>query len=80
MRLLLLIIIALIALVLVNRALNNARRTIQAKQADERAQATKSIPMAQCNYCGVHIPENEAVHYKNKTWCSLEHAKSADKV
>ncbi|WP_432786393.1 hypothetical protein AAEX37_00504 [Oligella sp. MSHR50489EDL] len=80
MRFLILIIIALIALALINRALGNARRALQEKREDERMQHTKSIPMAQCAYCGVHVPENEAVHYKNKTWCCLEHARTADSM
>lgn len=80
MRFLLLLIVAFIALLLINRALGNARRAVQQRENEHRANNTKAIGMVQCAHCGIHVPENEAVHYQNKSWCSLAHAKTADKV
>ena len=50
------------------------------KEANQNLGQNKTITIVQCAHCGVHIPENEAVHYQNKTWCSLEHAQAANKV
>jgi uncharacterized protein len=80
MRILLLLIIAGIALLLISRALGNARQAMQQKEANQNLGRNKTITIVQCAHCGVHIPENEAVHYQNKTWCSLEHAQAANKV
>lgn len=80
MRFLLLAIIAFIALLLINHALGNARKAMQQKDDAQRVRNTKAIGIVQCAHCGIHIPENEAVHYQDKAWCSLEHAKNADKV
>jgi len=30
--------------------------------------------MISCSYCGLHIPEDEAIQHHNKTYCSKEHA------
>lgn len=80
MRFLLLLIIAFIALLLINRALGNARKAMQQKENEQNLNNTKAVSIVQCAYCGIHIPESEAVHYQNKNWCCLEHAKIADKV
>lgn len=80
MRFIILAAIAFIALLLINRALANARQAIQREKNDQRANNTKAITMVKCAHCGIHIPEHEAVHYQNKSWCSLEHAKEADKT
>ena len=79
MRFIILTAIIFIALLLINRALSNARQAIQRDKNEQRANNTKAISIVQCAHCGVHLPENEAVHYQDKTWCSLEHAKEADK-
>ena len=31
--------------------------------------------MVKCQFCGLHIPEKEAIKQGDKTFCSLEHAK-----
>jgi len=31
--------------------------------------------IVQCDYCGVHVPANEAIHSLGKHWCSVEHAR-----
>lgn len=35
---------------------------------------TKKL-MVKCQYCGLHIPEKEAIKQGDKVFCSLEHAK-----
>ncbi len=30
--------------------------------------------MLSCKYCGLHIPEDEAVQHNSKSYCSKEHA------
>lgn len=70
--------IAIIALLLINRALGNARQTIRREQ--EPNVLKLPMPMVQCAYCGIHLPASEAVHYQDKTWCSLEHAQEAEKA
>lgn len=42
----------------------------QAKLRD----ATQSSRMVRCLYCGLHVPENEAISQGGKHFCSLEHA------
>lgn len=33
----------------------------------------KTISMVKCEYCGVHLPENEAFSKGKQHWCSQEH-------
>lgn len=35
--------------------------------------STMTISMVQCEYCGIHLPENEAISQGNHYWCSKEH-------
>ncbi|QPT41020.1 Uncharacterised protein [Oligella ureolytica] len=79
MRFIILAAIIFIALLLINRALGNARQAIQRDKNQQRANNIKAVSIVKCAHCGVHLPENEAVHYHDQTWCSLEHAKEADK-
>lgn len=79
MRYIILAAIIFIAFLLLNRALGNARQAIQRDKNEQRANKTKAISIVQCAHCGVHLPENEAVQYQEKTWCSLELAKEANK-
>ena len=80
MRFVVLAAIVFIAFLFINRALGNARQAIRREHDTQRTNNNKTIGMVQCSRCGVHIPEHEAVHYQNKTWCSLEHAKEVDKL
>lgn len=79
MRFLIYALLAIIALLLINRALGNARQAIRREQEAERVKKATPMPMVQCAYCGIHLPASEAVHYQDKTWCSLEHAQEAEK-
>jgi len=36
--------------------------------------ATHTTKTARCEYCGLHLPEDEAVRRDDKTFCSWEHA------
>lgn len=46
------------------------------KKATPHPHSQKSgttISMVQCEYCGIHLPENEAISQDNHHWCSKEH-------
>jgi len=34
--------------------------------------------MVACEYCGLHIPEDEAFHQNDHTYCSKEHAQKSN--
>jgi uncharacterized protein len=52
--------------------LNNQRRD---EQSSGQIQNKQNI--VSCQQCGLHVPENEAVQYGGKVFCSLEHAQQA---
>ncbi|MFP4160722.1 MAG: PP0621 family protein [Ectothiorhodospira sp.] len=33
--------------------------------------------MVRCDYCGLHVPEEEAVHDGNRAYCSADHHRLA---
>lgn len=54
---------------------NTLRKTSSSHHSSdkERTSSSTAITMVQCEHCGVHIPQNEAVTHQGHTWCSLEH-------
>ncbi|WP_159991743.1 PP0621 family protein [Pelistega ratti] len=34
-----------------------------------------TIKMVQCEYCGIHLPENEALIRHGHIWCNADHEK-----
>ena len=44
------------------------------KDSNTDNQNTKKL-MVKCQYCGLHIPEKEAIRKGDNIFCSLEHAK-----
>lgn len=49
-------------------------RKMFAKKPDQGKQAT-TTSMKKCSECGVHLPESEAVKYRNLFFCNLDHQK-----
>jgi uncharacterized protein len=62
---LLLVIIAVV--ILVYRSLKSARRAPPKRP--------KALPkqMLRCDYCGLHVPEEEALRVGGRNYCSEEH-------
>lgn len=58
-----------LVLTIVKRALASRRKSPSDKPAVAK--------MVACAYCGVHLPESEAVRDENKHYCSAEHQKKA---
>ena len=50
------------------------------QKADERM-AERETPrvgtMVQCQYCGMHVPEQEAVRDGDATYCTVEHQQAS---
>lgn len=46
-----------------------------ANKHTQRSTSAKTISMVQCAYCGVHLPENDAIKRQGHTWCCEEHAR-----
>jgi uncharacterized protein len=64
----LVLLLAIIAVaVLVYRSLTSARR---APPKRPRALPTQ---MLRCDYCGLHVPEEEALRVAGRNYCSEEH-------
>lgn len=40
----------------------------------------RTISMVQCEHCGVHLPENEAIIRQGHIWCSPEHEQLGKKA
>lgn len=51
-----------------------SRKSVSQKP-DTRAIET----VVKCDYCGLHIPEEEAVRKDGKSYCSRQHLESAEK-
>ncbi|WP_018935158.1 PP0621 family protein [Thioalkalivibrio sp. ALJ24] len=74
---LLLLIIAIVAIFLAVRTLvrsSGAHHRVQRDEPPERLR--ESGAMVRCAHCGVHIPEDQAVHRGEDRYCSAEHAKA----
>jgi uncharacterized protein len=67
LRLLIIALAVWLAVQLLRRALRPARR------AGERPPAGNVPRMLPCAYCGVHVPESEAVRHDGRVYCSREH-------
>ena len=65
------IIIILLGLWLVLTIVKRALSSRQPPSTDKPV-VTK---MVACAYCGVHVPESEAIHAGNRHYCSTEHQK-----
>lgn len=39
-----------------------------------------TIAMVQCEHCGIHLPENEAIMRQGHVWCCPEHERQGKKV
>jgi uncharacterized protein len=52
----------------------------EAKQALNSATVNKEKHgvMVQCKYCGLHLPEHEAIHTSKGTYCCEAHRRNAE--
>lgn len=67
LRLLLIAVVVWLAVQFLRRLLNPGPRQTR------RADANLPPRMLPCAYCGVHVPENEAVIRGGRAFCSSEH-------
>jgi uncharacterized protein len=44
-------------------------------KSQERIKKDSQEMMVKCQYCGIHIPDHEAIKQGDKVFCSLEHAR-----
>jgi uncharacterized protein len=51
------------------------RATSQRQQDDNETQPQN---MVRCAHCGLHLPENEAIHSRNAVYCSDAHRALAE--
>jgi uncharacterized protein len=53
------------------------RRALRSDRSEVTPRATGNAParMLPCSYCGVHVPESEAIVRAGKIYCSNEHLK-----
>ncbi|HER35098.1 MAG: hypothetical protein JXJ30_07375 [Halothiobacillaceae bacterium] len=65
-----LIVALLVGLVFAIRQANRLR----AEHREEGAAETRSLESVRCGYCGVFVPEDQAVRRGGKEFCSWEHA------
>lgn len=82
MRLILLLVFAIVlALVLQRMARQPAKRpkAMPRHSARQREQAKPTITMVACEYCHVHVPQDEAIYHDGRNWCSLDHAKKGSR-
>ena len=73
-----LIRIIAIALViwLIYRALRNQAEKLQRREQKTRPRVANVV---KCEFCGVHVPETEAVKSHGRLFCSPEHRDAAEK-
>ncbi len=74
---LLLLIIAIVGIFLAVRTLvrsTGEQRRVQRDEPPERLR--ESGAMVRCAHCGVHIPEDQAVHRGEDRYCSPQHAEA----
>ena len=48
----------------------------RAKPASRLQKQSNSQKIVSCEFCGLHVPTQEAIIIGDNTFCSLEHAKS----
>lgn len=72
MRWLFFALIVLLGYLIIKKLLRNNRSGRQIKKTDSR-------PMARCNYCGIFLPENEALSEGGGSFCCREHYELAKK-
>mgnify|MGYP006279595459 CR=1 FL=1 len=53
------------------------RRSRQSRQV-RRERRPRVTAMARCDYCGLHIPEHEAIRSGEARYCSTEHRDAAE--
>jgi len=68
------IIIILIGVWLV---LQIIKRALGSRRAPPPANQTSIAKMVACAYCGIHVPETEAIHDGKKMYCCEEHRRKA---
>lgn len=68
MRILVLIAIGLLLYIIIS---NHLRKLDKAK-----ADASKTEQLVQCEHCGLHILQNEAVEHESHFYCSQEHVEA----
>ncbi|NOL50943.1 PP0621 family protein [Pelistega suis] len=51
----------------------HSRKKATVHSHPSKSKSTTTISMVQCAYCGIHLPENEAISQGNHHWCSKEH-------
>lgn len=68
-----LLIIAIIAALLILKQLYGPRK----KPTHKKMPPSKTI--VRCEHCGVHIPQEEALHINQHYFCSEEHRRLHDK-
>jgi uncharacterized protein len=66
-RVAIIVILAVLAYRLIKRWLNNLPRQSGV------ASKGKIDQMVRCHYCGLHIPQDEALHADNHWYCNQEH-------
>lgn len=50
------------------------RRALRPRAPDGQRRPREAVPrMLPCAYCGVHVPESEAVRHDGRFYCSSEH-------
>lgn len=49
------------------------KKTTFSHTNSKQAHKPQTITMVQCEYCHIHLPENEAISHDNHYWCSKEH-------
>jgi uncharacterized protein len=80
-RLILLILLAWILWRFAQRWYQNARKNMNRASKDEKPTikpptATNGV-MVRCDYCGLYLPEKEALHSANARYCCEAHERAA---
>ncbi len=53
-------------------------RRVKGKPPAAQPPVERSTRAVKCELCGLHIPEQEAVHANNHIYCCQDHANKAD--
>ncbi len=70
-----LLILVLIGIFYASRKIRQRMKRLQQARNEKPPIQEKHAVVLRCDHCGLHIPEQEAIHYNNKIFCCEQHKK-----